>query len=143
MNRWISRVAANAAFFAFAAAAADLPPATQGDWIAPEFRFHTGEIMKDVRLHYVTFGDPGNDAVLVLHGTGGSSRSMTTPGFAGQLFGPHDEWYGRPGMNFHDRAGVLGMLAGMEVLQLVEDDHRGMSFEGPKHWHVFHVIARA
>jgi len=88
MNRWISRVAANAAFFAFAAAAADLPPATQGDWIAPEFRFHTGEVMKDVRLHYVTFGDPGNDAVLVLHGTGGSSRSMTTPGFAGQLFGP-------------------------------------------------------
>ena len=28
-------------------------------------------------------------------------------------------------------------------LQLVEDDRRGMSFEGPKHWHVFHIVARA
>lgn len=72
-------------------------------------------------------------------------REALTPGglFAGELFGPHDDWFGRPGMNFHDRAGVEGMLAGMDVLQLVEDDRRGMSFEGPKHWHVFHVIAGA
>jgi SAM-dependent methyltransferase len=72
-------------------------------------------------------------------------REALRPGglFAGELFGPHDEWFGRPGMNFHDRVGVEGMLAGMEVLQLVEDDRRGMSFEGPKHWHVFHLIARA
>jgi len=72
-------------------------------------------------------------------------RDALRPGalFAGEFFGPHDDWFGRPGMNFHDRAGVTGMLAGMDVLQLVEDDRRGMSFEGPKHWHVFHVIARA
>ncbi|MDN4615882.1 class I SAM-dependent methyltransferase [Leifsonia sp. F6_8S_P_1B] len=72
-------------------------------------------------------------------------REALRPGglVAGELFGPHDDWFGRPRMNFHDRAGVEGMLAGMEVLQLVEDDRRGMSFEGPKHWHVFHVIARA
>ncbi|MGH8766156.1 MAG: alpha/beta fold hydrolase [Burkholderiales bacterium] len=88
MNRWTRSLAAPAAILAFAAAAADLPPSKEGDWIAPEFRFHTGEAMKDVRLHYVTFGDPKNDAVLVLHGTGGSSKSMTTAGFAGQLFGP-------------------------------------------------------
>ncbi|MFF2054038.1 class I SAM-dependent methyltransferase [Leifsonia sp. NPDC058194] len=72
-------------------------------------------------------------------------RDSLRPGalFAGEFFGPHDDWFGRPAMNFHDRAGVTGMLAGMDVLQLVEDDRRGMSFEGPKHWHVFHVIARA
>lgn len=72
-------------------------------------------------------------------------RDALRPGalFAGEFFGPHDDWFGRPAMNFHDRAGVIGMLAGMEVLQLAEDDRRGMSFEGPKHWHVFHVIARA
>jgi SAM-dependent methyltransferase len=72
-------------------------------------------------------------------------RDALRPGglFAGELFGPHDAWYGRPAMNFHDRAGVTAMLAGMDILQLVEDDRRGMSFEGPKHWHVFHVIARA
>ena len=72
-------------------------------------------------------------------------RDALRPGglFAGELFGPHDEWFGRPHMNFHDRAGVEGMLAGMDVLSLVEDDRRGMSFEGPKHWHVFHIVARA
>ncbi|MFE4949902.1 class I SAM-dependent methyltransferase [Leifsonia sp. NPDC056665] len=72
-------------------------------------------------------------------------RDAIEPGgvFAGELFGPHDEWFGRPGMNFHDRAGVEAMLTGLEVLRLVEDDRRGMSFEGPKHWHVFHIVARA
>jgi SAM-dependent methyltransferase len=72
-------------------------------------------------------------------------RDAIEPGgvFAGELFGPHDEWFGRPGMNFHDRAGVEAMLTGLDVLQLVEDDRRGMSFEGPKHWHVFHIVARA
>ncbi|QNE37409.1 class I SAM-dependent methyltransferase [Leifsonia shinshuensis] len=72
-------------------------------------------------------------------------RDAIEPGglFAGELFGPHDEWFGRPGMNFHDRAGVEAMLTGLEVLRLVEDDRRGMSFEGPKQWHVFHIVARA
>jgi SAM-dependent methyltransferase len=72
-------------------------------------------------------------------------RDALRPGglFAGELFGPHDDWYGRPAMNFHDRAGVTAMLTGMDILQLAEDDRRGMSFEGPKHWHVFHIIARA
>jgi SAM-dependent methyltransferase len=72
-------------------------------------------------------------------------RAALRPGavFAGELFGPDDEWSGRPGMNFHDRAGVEAMLAGLEVVQLVEDNRRGMSFEGPKHWHVFHIVARA
>lgn len=72
-------------------------------------------------------------------------RDAIEPGgvFAGELFGPDDEWFGRPGMNFHDRSGVEAMLTGLEVLRLVEDDRRGMSFEGPKHWHVFHIVARA
>jgi SAM-dependent methyltransferase len=72
-------------------------------------------------------------------------REALRPGgvFAGELFGPHDEWAGRSGMSFHDRSQVEGMLAGMDVVQLVEDDRRGMSFEGPKHWHVFHIVARA
>ena len=72
-------------------------------------------------------------------------RDAIEPGgvFAGELFGPHDEWFGRPGMNFHDRDGVEAMLTGLEIVRLVEDDRRGMSFEGPKHWHVFHIVARA
>jgi SAM-dependent methyltransferase len=72
-------------------------------------------------------------------------REALRPGglFAGELFGPHDEWAGRAHMNFHDRRQVEAMLSGMQVLELVEDDRRGMSFEGPKHWHVFHIVARA
>jgi homoserine O-acetyltransferase len=72
----------------FAAAAADYPEPKQGEWIARDFKFATGEVMPELRLHYTTIGDPSNDPVLVLHGTTGSANSMLTPGFAGELFGP-------------------------------------------------------
>jgi homoserine O-acetyltransferase/O-succinyltransferase len=32
--------------------AADYPAAKEGDWIARDFKFHTGEIMPEVLLHY-------------------------------------------------------------------------------------------
>ncbi len=70
------------------ALAADYPAPKQGDWIAPEFTFHTGETMASVRLHYATVGDPKNEPVLVLHGTGQSGAAMLNPAFAGELFGP-------------------------------------------------------
>jgi homoserine O-acetyltransferase len=69
------------------AAAADYPPPREGDWIAPNFRFHTGEVLTALRLHYTTIGDPGAEPVLILHGTAGSGASMLTPAFAGDLFG--------------------------------------------------------
>ena len=69
-------------------AAADYPPPREASWIARDFRFHTGEIMPELRLHYTTIGEPSGQPVLVLHGTAGSGRSMLTPAFAGQLFGP-------------------------------------------------------
>ena len=40
------------------APAADWPQPREGTWVAPEFRFHTGEVMRDVKLHYRTIGDP-------------------------------------------------------------------------------------
>ncbi len=70
------------------ATAADYPQPKQGDWIARDFKFHTGETMPELRLHYATIGDPSGQPVLVLHGSGGSSASMLTPAFAGELFGP-------------------------------------------------------
>jgi homoserine O-acetyltransferase/O-succinyltransferase len=84
------RAALSAAFalISFAALAADYPAPKQGEWIAKDFKFHTGELMPDLRLHYTTVGDPSGQPVLVLHGTGGSAASMLTPGFAGELFGP-------------------------------------------------------
>jgi homoserine O-acetyltransferase/O-succinyltransferase len=71
-----------------AAAAADYPGPRTGDWVAPNFKFHTGEVISALKLHYTTVGDPAGTPVVVLHGSGGSAASMLTPAFAGQLFGP-------------------------------------------------------
>ena len=76
------------ALTSFAALAADYPAPMQGDWIAKDFKFHTGETMPELRLHYATVGEPTGQPVLVLHGSGGSAASMLTPAFAGELFGP-------------------------------------------------------
>jgi homoserine O-acetyltransferase/O-succinyltransferase len=74
--------------FTFAASAADYPAPTHGDWIAHNFKFHTGEVFPQLELHYTTIGDPGGTPIVVLHGTGGSAANMLTPAFAGELFGP-------------------------------------------------------
>jgi len=70
------------------ASAADYPAPKQGEWIARDFRFHSGEVFPEVRLHYTTVGEPSGIPIVVLHGSGGSARNMLTPGFAGELFGP-------------------------------------------------------
>jgi homoserine O-acetyltransferase len=68
---------------------------SEGDYIAHDFHFKSGETMAELRLHYTTLGKPVRDAsgrtanaILILHGTGGSSRGFLTPNFAGVLFGP-------------------------------------------------------
>jgi homoserine O-acetyltransferase/O-succinyltransferase len=70
------------------AMAADYPAPKEGDWVAKDFKFHTGETMSELKLHYTTVGAPTGQPVLVLHGSGGSAASMLTPTFAGELFGP-------------------------------------------------------
>jgi homoserine O-acetyltransferase/O-succinyltransferase len=69
------------------ASAADYPAPKQGDWIAKDFKFHTGQTMPELRLHYTTIGEPTGQPVLVLHGSGGSAVNMLTAAFAGELFG--------------------------------------------------------
>jgi homoserine O-acetyltransferase/O-succinyltransferase len=76
------------ACLAWSAFAADYPPPKEAAWIAKDFKFHTGEVMPELRINYVTIGDPKNIPVLVLHGTTGSWHSMVTPTYAGVLFGP-------------------------------------------------------
>jgi homoserine O-acetyltransferase len=39
---------------ALAAGAADYPAPNTGDWVARDFRFHTGEVLPELRLHYTT-----------------------------------------------------------------------------------------
>jgi homoserine O-acetyltransferase/O-succinyltransferase len=74
--------------------AADLA-VREGDHVVRDFRFASGETLPEVRLHYRTLGMPARDAagvvsnaVLVLHGTGGTGAQFLAPQFAGELFGP-------------------------------------------------------
>jgi homoserine O-acetyltransferase len=76
------------ALIAFPAVAADYPTPQEGDWVARDFRFHTGEVMQELHLHYTTVGAPSGQPVLILHGTTQSGTAMLSPVFAGELFGP-------------------------------------------------------
>jgi homoserine O-acetyltransferase len=85
---WRAAACVCLAAMALAAQAADYPAPKEGSWIAKDFRFHTGQVLPELRLNYVTIGAPTGEPVLVLHGTAGSAASMLTPAFAGELFGP-------------------------------------------------------
>ena len=60
----------------------------EGVWVAKDFRFHTGEVMPELKVGYTTLGDPANEAVVILHGTTGTGTGMLNPAFGGELFGP-------------------------------------------------------
>jgi homoserine O-acetyltransferase/O-succinyltransferase len=71
------------------------PGTTEGDFIAKNFKFRSGETIPELRMHYTTLGKPVRNAegrvtnaVLILHGTGGSGNQFLQPIFAGELFGP-------------------------------------------------------
>jgi homoserine O-acetyltransferase/O-succinyltransferase len=83
------RLAATLAFIIapLAAFAADYPTPKPGQAILRDFKFHTGEIMPELRMSYLTIGDPAGQPVLVLHGTSQFAGAMLTSGFAGELFG--------------------------------------------------------
>jgi tellurite methyltransferase len=71
--------------------------------------------------------------------------SSIRPGgrFSGQLFGDRDEWVGERDLTFHSRPQALALLEGLELERFDEVDEDGKTATGePKHWHVFHVIAR-
>jgi homoserine O-acetyltransferase len=82
-------------FFIALPLALQLPAPTEGDFTISNFRFETGETLPELKLHYRTFGAPIKDdagrtsnAVLILHGTGGTGAQFLSPQFAGVLFGP-------------------------------------------------------
>src|SRR5262245_25910905 len=77
-----------------AAAQTKLEPA-QGDFVLRSFKFESGEEMAELKLHYRTLGTPQKDshgvtrnAVLILHGTGGSGAGFLSDAFGGALFKP-------------------------------------------------------
>ncbi len=73
----------------------ELPVPTEGDYVAHDFHFRSGEVLPELKLHYRTLGHPVRDAnghvknaVLIAHGTTGSGKGFLNPSFAGVLFGP-------------------------------------------------------
>ncbi|NCF06805.1 alpha/beta fold hydrolase [Kosakonia sp. MH5] len=64
------------------------PTVQEGDWVANEFTFNSGEKLNDLRIHYYTLGDRSKPAVLLLHGTNQPIKALLAPGFAGELFAP-------------------------------------------------------
>jgi len=71
------------------AVAAEIPVGREGDFVLKNFHFRSGETLPEVRIHYHAWGTPGKDnAVLIVHGTGGSGSSLIRPEFSGELFGP-------------------------------------------------------
>jgi tellurite methyltransferase len=63
--------------------------------------------------------------------------------FCGQLFGDRDSWAVLPERTHHTRGQVDGLLAPFEAEHFEEAEKDGNDALGdPKHWHVFHVVAR-
>ena len=87
---WVGAVSPAAA----AAAAAAIPgTAHEGDFLLHNFRFASGEVLAELRLHYTTLGTPRRDArgritnaVMILHGTSGDGHQFFRPQFADVLF---------------------------------------------------------
>jgi homoserine O-acetyltransferase len=80
--------------FSAIAQAADYPKPSEGDFTIRSFKFTSGDTLPELRIHYRTIGKPENDtqgkthnAVLIMHGTTGSSAQFIRPEFAGELFG--------------------------------------------------------
>ena len=73
----------------------EVPKPAEGDFKVSGFRFSSGEVLPSLNLHYATYGTPARDtlghvtnAVMILHGTGGSGQQFVNARFAGVLFGP-------------------------------------------------------
>ena len=73
------------------------PTITEADYVIKDFRFASGETLPELRIHYRTLGTPRKNAqgvvtnaVLIMHGTGGTGGQFTGRGFAGELWPNHD-----------------------------------------------------
>lgn len=72
-------------------------------------------------------------------------KQSLVPGgiFAGQFFGKNDAWSSNPKMTFHTKTEIEELFAEMEIIRLKEVEEDGTTANGsPKHWHVFHILAR-
>jgi homoserine O-acetyltransferase len=74
--------------FTCAANAANYPAPREADLTLRDFHFNDGSVLPELRLHYTTLGSlQGDNAVLIMHGTGGTGHQFLSEQFAGVLFG--------------------------------------------------------
>ena len=85
-----------ALFVAFSQTPQSSTPAApaEADFVMKDFRFSSGETLPELRIHYRTYGTPHknaqgvvDNAVLVMHGTGGTGAQFVRSNFAAELFG--------------------------------------------------------
>jgi len=96
-RKWISLIVLAALCGVVSTAVAQEKPAwkvTEGDYVAKDFKFRSGESLAELKLHYRTLGTPKKDAqgrvtnaVMILHGTGGTGAQFLSPQFANELYG--------------------------------------------------------
>jgi len=94
-GRRAASLLAIACLFATASLARAGEPAREADFVIRDFKFKSGESLPQLRIHYLALGKANRDAaghatnaVIVLHGTGGTGRQFLAPQFAGVLYGP-------------------------------------------------------
>lgn len=94
MNHAMSGALAALMFCAGAVHARELA-IREGDYVVRDFKFRSGETLDALRLHYATLGTLHrgrhgrvDNAVMILHGTGGDGRQFLRPQFADVLFVP-------------------------------------------------------
>ena len=58
------------------------------------------------------------------------------------LFGDQDSWADIPEWNFHTAAQARQLFAGLDIRKFEVYDADGQSFRGPKHWHIYDVVAQ-
>jgi homoserine O-acetyltransferase len=70
-------------------------PTSEADVALADFKFRSGETLPRLNMHYTTLGRPHrnaageiDNAIMVLHGTGGSGQQFLRPQFADELYGP-------------------------------------------------------
>jgi homoserine O-acetyltransferase len=69
--------------------AGNYPPPAESDFVLHDFQFKSGEKLSELKLHYTTLGTlHGDNAVLIMHGTGGSGKAFLSEQFGDVLFGP-------------------------------------------------------
>ena len=95
MLKSLLRIAGVLALTLSTAGASDAPATKEGDYVVRDFKFRSGETLSELRLHYTTLGAPHRDkrgqvdnAVMILHGTGGDGHQFLRPQFSGELFVP-------------------------------------------------------